>query len=336
MVSRATAAGNNVAGYSVFKNYREQVSGWVAIMLTVILLPFTIKFILSGAFFSALAMMSVLVLSVSNALFMRQKKSPAISPDYIIVPVAVLMLGAVSESALDAVFWAYPSLLLFYVTVSRQLANVYSALIIILITFLMSLTADKSQLLPLVITLLMTAFFANVFIVMVLKLGQQLQTLATVDPLTGAQNRRAMEQQLDKILQLIQRFDGRYNLLLINIDNFKKVNEQHSYRQGDSVLKALVEIIRHNIRSIDSVYRVGGEEFAVLIQGGDADNGVFVADKLRQNINSMSYLPDGPLTVSIGVAEIKADETMDQLLIRVGEALSRAKTEGRNRVSKAE
>jgi diguanylate cyclase (GGDEF)-like protein len=125
-------------------------------------------------------------------------------------------------------------------------------------------------------------------------------------------------------------------MLLLDLDHFKKVNDLHGHAVGDQILKRVTEIINLRIRVTDSLYRIGGEEFVVVLESQDATRAAHLAEQLRTLIQANELVPDRPVTISLGVAELTEDETASSWIGRADEALYRAKRSGRNTTSIAE
>lgn len=166
------------------------------------------------------------------------------------------------------------------------------------------------------------------------RLKRYFERLATVDGLTGLRNRRWLDDAFPRQLERAVRLGQPVTALMIDIDYFKRLNDQYGHLVGDAVLGHVAELLTNGLRPQDLLARYGGEEFAVLLPGLDAKGGVVVAERLRKTISETSG-PDGipPTTVSIGVASHRPNEEMTSLLVRADGALYRAKSEGRNRVA---
>ena len=121
---------------------------------------------------------------------------------------------------------------------------------------------------------------------------------------------------------------------MLDIDNFKKVNDIYGHQEGDRVIIALSDVLRKVMSDVDSAYagRWGGEEFMVLLQNGDIDEAVTLAERIRTEFASISYETAGCQTVSVGVSQAREDETCDTLCSRVDKALYMAKANGKNQV----
>lgn len=149
------------------------------------------------------------------------------------------------------------------------------------------------------------------------------------DPMTGLFNRRGLAMTLESVVQLRQRFSA----ITLDIDHFKAINDSYGHDIGDEVIKSLAEQIRHSARESDILCRVGGEEFLVLLPGTPLAEAGMIAERLRQNVETLMLPGIQPITISLGVAYWNQQQgEPDKALKRADEALYRAKKEGRNRV----
>lgn len=169
------------------------------------------------------------------------------------------------------------------------------------------------------------------------KANERLEQLAITDSLTGLFNRRYLHDQFDHEFQRAKRYSLPLACLMLDIDSFKKINDDHGHLQGDSILREMSERVRHNVRSIDIAARYGGEEIILLMPQTDLDGAEVEAERLRKLISGAPYrgLPaEAVVTVSIGVAVLDT-ETMnapDDLVRLADKRLYDAKRAGKNRV----
>jgi diguanylate cyclase (GGDEF)-like protein len=180
---------------------------------------------------------------------------------------------------------------------------------------------------------------ATLMALVVTRLVQQLQRLARRDGLTGLLNRRAMHDLLDRQMQMRRRAADTFSVLMIDVDEFKSVNDGHGHEVGDRALTHIARLMTQSLRAEDRVGRFGGEEFVVLLAGSNHARALAEAERLRLSVQT-TPLSHGeltvPLTVSIGVAEwTGSSEDVSRLLVRADAALYRAKRLGRNRVESA-
>lgn len=162
--------------------------------------------------------------------------------------------------------------------------------------------------------------------------------LATVDALTGLFNRRYFETRLEQELQRQRRQMDDLSLLLLDLDNFKELNDTQGHLVGDTALKEVAEILRRAVRIFDVCARYGGEEFVILMPGAGASTALRIAERIRRQVEQhfVTGLRSGvpvPLTVSIGVSTASPDVTRDALVTRADTALLRAKATGKNQVN---
>lgn len=158
-----------------------------------------------------------------------------------------------------------------------------------------------------------------------------------VDDLTGIHNRRYLMSSLEHELAFARRHDQRLCLLLVDIDYFKRVNDEHGHQVGDVVIQQIAAMVADCLRDEDNFARLGGEEFAVVSRGLTLENAVLLAERLRAKVDSSRFgLQDVPLScsVSIGGAMMDAGQEWDvsAFIKRADENLYQAKNRGRNRV----
>ena len=174
-----------------------------------------------------------------------------------------------------------------------------------------------------------------------IKLGdtlEQLRLLATRDPLTGLRNRREFERLLADEWQRCARFQRPFALVVADIDHFKKVNDTHGHQAGDAVLKHVANLLAGQLRTVDHLARVGGEEFAIIMVETGAKDALETIQRLLALLaESPCALPDSAesvtVTISAGIAMMPEDADTTQALFEAADkALYSAKRTGRNRV----
>tara|TARA_R110001599_G_scaffold146321_7_gene329443 strand:+ start:4755 stop:6227 length:1473 start_codon:yes stop_codon:yes gene_type:complete len=167
-------------------------------------------------------------------------------------------------------------------------------------------------------------------------LNDRLEQLSTTDPLTQLNNRRALEERLHEELSRSKRTGDPLSLLIVDVDHFKRYNDTHGHPEGDQALRALAAALSDVSRTNDTVARLGGEEFVLLLPHTDASGCCAVARRLAQLVSRLEGLRVA-ITVSTGGVTLVPDigsirlPTADALMRRADKALYRAKQEGRNR-----
>lgn len=233
------------------------------------------------------------------------------------------------------IFWAYPALLAVFYLVKPGEAILIATLAIIGLVPAVVPAVDGLTATTIFITLIASSAFAYAFAYLTRGQRDQLLVLARKDPLTGAGNRRALDEKLAEVCAARTRSDVPASLLLLDIDNFKEFNDEFGHAAGDRILVRLSEIIELRIRGADSLYRIGGEEFVVVIEGQNKEKARRLAEQLRTLVEANELAPAGSVTISLGVAELSPGELPAQWLKRADVALYESKRSGRNQTSLA-
>ena len=163
----------------------------------------------------------------------------------------------------------------------------------------------------------------------------QVQRLAEIDALTNVANRRTFENTLAQELSRAVRHGDPLTLVMIDVDRFKRFNDEHGHRTGDEALRKVAHALEEESRDFDTVARYGGEEFAVILPACSSRESLIAAERLRRAVSEISGLPE-PVTASAGVATYPTHATDAESLIKIAdEALYESKRSGRNRVTRS-
>ena len=167
------------------------------------------------------------------------------------------------------------------------------------------------------------------------EMRRTLENLSTIDALTGLQNHRAFQEQLDREMGRALRHGQPLSLLLLDVDKFKSYNDSYGHTDGDQALKLIADILKETARTSDIPARYGGKEFALILTETDMMGAVVLGERLRQAVASADGL-QRPLTASIGLATLNGSIfSASALIAQADRALCHAKGDGRNRVSHA-
>jgi len=159
---------------------------------------------------------------------------------------------------------------------------------------------------------------------------------AGTDPVTGCMNHRAMRRRLDEEIGRAMRTDGRLACLLIDLDNFKLVNDRHGHAAGDALLREVAQALMGEFRAFDRVARYGGDEFVVILAGADLESAAIAAERARERMLEVPSFDVPPgVSASIGVAQWRAPMGTAMLLDACDAALLQGKREGKGRVTRA-
>jgi diguanylate cyclase (GGDEF)-like protein len=165
-------------------------------------------------------------------------------------------------------------------------------------------------------------------------LVRSLDLASRIDGMTGLANRRDIMEKIDREATRSQRHQRPFTILLINADDYKRVNNTYSYNSGDDVLVEIARVLRSCVRNEDICARWGGDEFLILLPETDTENSLPVANKVIESMSMTEFKANKPgirVTVSIGICEHQPAQTVQESISRVHQALVQAKKGGKNR-----
>jgi diguanylate cyclase (GGDEF)-like protein len=312
--------------------YRGRILYGLATAAAVCLLPFSVNaFVQGNPWLGAGILCAFLVLGI-DAFAIYLKKSPPIPLILLLIPIAAGTAVSLKVQGFFGALWAYPTVLLFTFALSRRMANVGSILLLLIISALVYHYIGLAYTIRFFVTLTLTIVLANIVLSIVLDLHRRLLDQAIVDPLTGVFNRRHMERCLSDAIERQRRKPAPVSLLVIDVDHFKRINDRFGHAKGDSVLKGIVSLVAKRSRKLDLQFRIGGEEFMLLLPDTQETAAAAVAEQLRASIAEAPLVDGRQVTVSIGVGELHPGESRDSWLKHADDALYAAKKAGRNRV----
>ena len=159
-----------------------------------------------------------------------------------------------------------------------------------------------------------------------------LQRVAAIDSVTGLFNRRHFETRLQGEVQRVHRQQQPLSLLMVDIDDFKRINDTFGHIEGDQALRTVAELMRGGVRIFDVCARYGGEEFAILMPGASLETAAQVAERIRRRVHQRFRQDPVGVTISVGVAKLAAGQTGEELVAAADRRLGLAKRRGKNAV----
>src|SRR5213592_339562 len=296
--------------------YRGRILYGLASAAAICLLPFSVNAFVQGNNGLGAGILSAFLVLAIDAFAIYLKKSPPIPLILLLIPIAAGTAVSLKVQGFFGALWAYPTVLLFTFGLSRRMGYVGSILLLLIIS-------------ALVYHYIVLAY---IILSIIVDLHRRLLDQAIVDPLTGVFNRRHMERCVSDAIERLRRNSAPTSLLLIDVDRFKSINDQFGHAKGDSVLKGIVSLIEKRSRKLDLLFRIGGEEFMLLLPDTQEAAAALVAEELRASTAESRLLEDQQVTLSIGVDELRPGESPDSWMKHADDALYAAKKAGRNRV----
>lgn len=184
-------------------------------------------------------------------------------------------------------------------------------------------------------SILVTLIIVFIIIYVINIYQKQLENIAGEDTLTSLANRRKFNEDFEKVIKNSHKKTNKVLLFLIDIDDFKYVNDTYGHLIGDQVLKRVALVLKASLRKNDKIARWGGEEFAILLEDTSLENGLHIAEKLSAAIKTdvqIQEMIEKPLTLSMGVGALKSSDSQDGLIQKVDKALYRAKEQGKDSI----
>jgi diguanylate cyclase len=227
--------------------------------------------------------------------------------------------------------WIYPVLIANFLLATRRQAVALGALAILAVMGASAAVPTLTDKLMFAIPATVASLCAYMFAWRAEHQRTQLEAMASRDPLTGAHNRRGLQSELAIAMAASTREGTPLGLLVFDIDHFKAINDAHGHEAGDEVLVRIADVVDGITRKGDRFFRLGGEEFALLVPGADPQALRAIAEKLRTRVEAGVDCRGMPVTISIGATPFLAGESDGDWLARADAAMYSAKRCGRNR-----
>lgn len=297
--------------------------------------PYAIYRLAEGNYLVSIAD-TIIVLSTVFAVLYAWRTSDTVKPGLYLA--AIFSVGSTLIAinlGVNGLFWIYPLILFNFFMVSPGKAAVATLLILTaLVSHALivpgSVFESTYQMISFLVTSMMASLLTCIFAYRTRSQRDQLQTLAIQDPLTGARNRRAMNEELKIAMSTHRRHGNNYGVLVMDLDHFKLINDKFGHQAGDQVLVAFVSLIKQASRKEDRLFRFGGEEFLLLLPNTDRAGLQAAAAHLQRQVGQNLKGPGGPVTVSMGGAILRPGEHWESWLQRADQHLYQAKSAGRN------
>ncbi|MDT8429139.1 MAG: GGDEF domain-containing protein [Pseudomonadales bacterium] len=234
---------------------------------------------------------------------------------------------------LPATYWLFTSAVANFLIMPARSALLFNLIAMLAVSWFIMDAPDF--LVRFISSYLLTNFFFYAFSRQLNARTRDVNELLFRDPLTLVGNRLAMDEAISMAFYKHERHGTEVSLLMLDLDFFKSVNDAHGHAAGDRVLLEFAQLIKNRLRTSDQLFRFGGEEFVILTENTDQANATALAEDIRELVSAMNFVDTGSITVSIGVAQLRLEESVDGWLKRADDALYQAKARGRDTVCSA-
>lgn len=293
------------------------------------ILPFFILRTISNEWSSAIFNLFVMLIFSINGLYVYLKRTVKIPRQVFAFSLSFAMVIGFYLKGPEQLPWSYPALVAIFFAVRPKTAAILTSICIFLCSIFLFPLMTTFKFLTFFVTITFTCLFIYIFASLSRQQRIALIDISRRDPLTNLLNRRAFEHKLDEIIGPFRK-GQRTSLILFDIDHFKVINDKFGHPKGDEVLYKLGRLILQRMRKVDRFYRIGGEEFAVVLANSTSVDAKNVAEDLRSIVEQAKFVDDHTMTISLGVAQYIENEPKDYWLKRCDQVLYLAKNTGRN------
>jgi diguanylate cyclase (GGDEF)-like protein len=162
---------------------------------------------------------------------------------------------------------------------------------------------------------------------------KKIKAISFIDELTHINNRKSYNARMSELISLYKRYKTSFSMLIYDIDDFKHINDTYGHKIGDKVLVKMTDTIKPLIRKNDYYFRIGGEEFVIILSETSILEAKMVAEKIREEVSKLRIIENEMITISIGLSEVKEGDTEELLFKRVDALLYQSKSAGKNMVT---
>lgn len=305
----------------------------VSVVSFVILTPFGINNFLQGRILGGVLVCTVALLCAFNAWVGWRGKYGLYLNLFGIIPAITLgIVNAIMTLGVTGSYWAFLGVFSVYFILPLQPAKYANCLFLIAVIGTSWVSLEPEIYLRFSAVLVGVSFFIFISNREITKAQALLRKRSSTDALTGVLNRVTLSSNLQDAIQDSKDNNVNATLCVIDIDHFKLINDTHGHDVGDKVLIDLTAFVTTMISSKDMLFRIGGEEFLILMRNTNVDEGIKTADALRSTVEDLKLVSGHPITISIGVTEIQKDFGWKEWMKLSDEKLYTAKKNGRNQV----
>lgn len=324
---------------SALQGFRQRLSDdfylalvFLFVVLTVGTLgPFVIYRIAIGDFPAAIGISLVILLALGVFAYCWWTGRTAGARRLVVVGMT-LASTSLTVAVIHLPYWTFATMVSNFMLVPWRFALPVNALMVLAVLVGAPFFADTHEMVSYLAAMSMVALFSLIFVIVTDFHRDRLSEKVERDPLTGARNRSSLGAHLEQALLGTTKLGQTHTLAFMDLDDFKRVNDLYGHPTGDRVLVDFSRLVMREIRRGDLLYRLGGEEFVLLLSQVDRAGAEVVLSKLHVAVGAGLAVEDGPVTVSIGAAVGRSGQNWPDWLARADEAMYEAKRLGKNRI----
>lgn len=315
---------------NILLSSHPKLTAMLAVFSGVALVPFVIRFAWIGDYVAAgfIAIVVALLITTSRQFYI--KGTSYLGGLEIIISAGIAIAVVIEENPISVTYWCFPFILASFLMLKRQVATIVSGIFSFYICYRIGILHSYIDGIRLFIGIGLSVFLANAFIKIVELKIAELEQKASTDPLTGTYNRLYLADRLKEEISQIKRYKKSGAIALLDLDNFKQINDQHGHDIGDKILVELVNIAKYRLRETDMMFRFGGEEFLILFTNTNSKQAYKVVEDLKTEIANQLVLDGKPVTFSAGITDLSSEETVEETIKRADNLLFDAKNNGRD------
>lgn len=303
---------------------------YCGVVVMIALVPFLVNDLSNDRYTLALADTVAIFLIGIDAIWIACFKRVLVPRSILIACLSLIIWYVISQEGVIGIYWCYPFVASMYFIMPHRPALITNILFVAGLGPLAYNAVGESETYRVVITLSLTGLVTYLFSYIVDTQKNFLSEQTITDELTGVYNRRHLDSRSQSLIKESLRYDRKLSKILFDVDHFKKTNDENGHESGDRVLCVVSEKVRSRVRATDQIFRQGGDEFVVLLPDTGKSEALKIADDIRQLISDTDFAHAGPITISCGVSEYNAGESVAAWAERTDKTMYLAKHQGRN------
>lgn len=302
----------------------------LTVFVSMAISPFMILRLINGQILVFILDILMIIGTVVIAIYAWQSQKTERAAMILAISTTTGMVLTALYNPAPAPYWLYCMVLFSFALIPPRPALLFSCIGSVAVVTQPDAFVESTHRASFIVTIIATILFAFIFAKRNEHQRNILMKRARTDVLTNIGNRRAFNEEFAIALSALNRHRKPTALVLLDVDHFKRINDENGHDVGDEVLIKLVQSIQNNIRPGDRFFRTGGEEFCLILEESTRESAIESMNRLRTTIESTTLLMDKIVTVSLGITHLTTKDTLEKAMKRADDALYNAKNSGRN------